>query len=384
MSLACVSGCTQHRQHLTGCPCADPQHQHGFNPVDWEAENRLFDGDIPVHEAPGCEECPRCDGCLPRLAASHLDVCDSCERATTTALNELPDLWVDLAERPRLAGVSKAPTTEGDPASPANDDQIAERSVIKSILVTWCKVLEEDHSITVPHETVVAATSRTLAAWHSDQARHAREAANLLDMPTTGPLHRDADGAVAMRKQAAQAADNARAVRDDRETGRDILRALCEHLHRHNTTLLTSPHAKKYVSDLRDARHDARGKAYPTSPERLTVPCPQCGGRNKARLDTDGDITCRQCGARGDARWWGANAEHEPMTLTDLRAYLATEGLYPTPRQLRSWADKGKLETTRPGRGPDGKMQDRTFDPLKSLHVVAELLAHKRHERRVA
>jgi hypothetical protein len=72
------------------------------------------------------------------------------------------------------------------------------------------------------------------------------------------------------------------------------------------------------------------------------------------------------------------------MNLKALRDYLGTEGLYPTERQLRSWADKGKLETTRPGRGPDGKMQDRLFDPLKSLHVVAGLLGHKRHERRVA
>jgi hypothetical protein len=283
---------------------------------------------------------------------------------------------VDLAERPRLAGVSKAPTSEGDTPDPMSDARRQERSAIKAMLVSWCLTLEDDYSITVPDEPPSPhhPQHRRLAL---RPGRQARDAANLLDMPTATVPRPEA------HRYAARPPNPAEAVRDDRETGRDILRAICEHITRHADRLLAGEHAEQLVSDLKAAMK-ARGMAYATTPERLTVPCPSCGTRNRASLDPAGDIRCRHCGDKGDARWWGANAEHEPMNLKGLRDYLGTEGLYPTERQLRSWADKGKLETTRPGRGPDGKMQDRLFDPLKSLHVVASLLGHKRHERRVA
>jgi hypothetical protein len=271
---------------------------------------------------------------------------------------------VDLAERPRLAGVSKAPTSEGDTPDPMSDARRDARSAIKATLVFWCVILDEDHGITVPDEARIARTTRSIAAWHSDSARRSRENGQAEE------AHRHATAA--------------EAARDDRETGRDILRSICEHITRHLDTILKGVDAELFVSQVKDARHAARSKAYPARPERLTVPCPSCGTRNRASLDPAGDIRCRHCGDKGDARWWGATAEHEPMNLKALRVYLGTEGLYPTERQLRSWADKGKLETTRPGRAPDGKMQDRLFDPLRSLHVVASLLGHKRHERSVA
>lgn len=333
MTLACGAGCTQPDRHLSDCPCADPQHEHG----EYLADQEL-----------GWATCSDCTGCLPRLAAPGLQVCPGCENDARRALTELPDLWVDLAERPRLAGVSRAPTGEDEPAAPANDDQIAERSVIKSILVTWCKVLEEDHAIGVPDERAIAATTRHLAAWHSDQARQTRDAANLLDMPTAGPLYRDAHGASALRREAATRAAAAAAVRDDRETGRDLLRAICEHLARHSGTLLAGPHAAKYTADLRDARHDARRRAYAGRPAGIRLPCPECGHRTRVTREQE-SMSCPACGAFAAITAWSGDTAAPPASPAleeDITAWmLASHRMDVKGPRIRQWASRGKLES---------------------------------------
>jgi hypothetical protein len=71
VSLACTSGCHQRDRHLSACPCADSQHEHGPYELGIKAQEALAEG--RMH--PGWADCPHCTGCLPRLAAPGLAVC---------------------------------------------------------------------------------------------------------------------------------------------------------------------------------------------------------------------------------------------------------------------------------------------------------------------
>jgi hypothetical protein len=367
VSEACGSGCHQRDRHLSDCPCADPQHEHGEHLADQEL---------------GWADCPNCPGCLPRLAAPGLAVCPGCERAARDGLAELPDLWVDLAERPRLAGVSKAPTSEGETPDPMSDPRRQERSAIKAMLVSWCLTLAEDHRIGVPNEAGIAAVTRRLAAWHSDQARQNRDAALLLAMPTIGPLVRDPEGAAVLKLEEARHARAAQAARDDRETGRDILRAICEHITRHADRLLSGEHAEQLVSDLKGARSGARGLVFTSRGAAVRVRC-TCG--EQVALDASSSVavtTCRTCGASGDRAWWVTHTAPdalEPMPLPELHGWLTGQGLHLTLRQVRRWADAGHLVAVNVEDVKRGVA--RTYDAIVSLRVAEHLLSLPRQDR---
>jgi hypothetical protein len=360
-AIPCASFCTQRDRHLSDCPCADPNHEHDA------ALDGLCTCGIELDDAdPYCVQhralCPNCTGCLPRLAAPGLQVCPGCERAAGEALAELPDLWVDLAERPRLAGVSKAPTTEGDTPDPMGDARRDARSAIKAALVFWCVILEETHSITVPDETRIAQTTRSIAAWHSDMSRRSRENGQAEE------AHRHAVAAAA--------------ARDDRETGRDILRAICEHITRHLDTLLAGDDAEQLVSQVKGARHGARGLAFASRGAAVRVRC-ACG--KHIPLDASSSLavtTCRTCHASGDRDWWvthNAPPAPAPKTLPDLFDWLTAQNLHLTLRQVRGWADAGHLAAVNAEDVKRGVA--RTYDPIVSLRVAEHLLSLPRIDR---
>jgi ribosomal protein S27E len=366
-AITCASGCVQRDRHLTACPCADPSHEHAQPTETYQGA---------IEDAPGWS-CHWCSGCLPRLAGGGLAVCPRCEQAVHTALAELPDLWVDLAERPRLSGVSRAPASESEPAAPAGDEQIAERSVIKSILVTWCKVLEEDHSVTVPVEARIAATTRRIAAWESDQARQCRDAAFLATQPHADGTPPVLAERAAYKRDEHRHAKAAQVAREDRETGRDILRAICEHLSRHSGTLLAAEHAGKYTADVTDARQDAKRKANTGRALGIRIPCPECGNRTRMDLDTHGLITCQACGACGDAAWWSAQAAEPPQSPAleeEIIAWmLVSHRMDVKGPTIRKWASRGKLSAAE---REDGRVG---YDPL----LVADL-TYRALERRAS
>jgi hypothetical protein len=347
VSLACATGCTQRDRHLSDCPCVDPQHEHG----EYLADQEL-----------GWAVCPNCSGCLPKPAAVRLAVCPNCERTARDGLAELPDLWVDLAERPRLAGVSKAPDSEGDTPDPMSDARRDARSAIKAALVFWCVILDEDHDITVPDEARIAATTRSIAAWHSDSARRCRENGQAEE------AHRHATAAAA--------------ARDDRETGRDILRAICEHITRHIDTLLACDDAALFVTQVSDARHGARGLVFTSRGAAVRV---RCGCGEHIALDASSSVavtTCRTCAASGDRDWWVTHAAPpalEPMPLPELHAWLTGQGLHLTLRQVRRWADAGHLAAVNAEEVKRGVA--RTYDAIVSLRVVEHLLSLPRIDR---
>lgn len=385
MSLTCVRGCTVARRHLADCPCADPQHEHGTFTVPAE-QIPGYGPDWPA-DVEGMEVACGCPGCLPKLAAPRLAVCWTCRNRAERDLTELPGLWADLAERPRLSGVSKAPDSEGDsPADPMTDKRRHARSAIKAMLVTWCITLAEDHSITVPDEAEIARTSRNIAAWYSDQAAQAQQAVRLLEMPTVGPLVRDPEGAQALRVHVKQHAAEAAKVRDDRETGRDILTALAAHIGRHLDTLLADlEHADQLCADLANAASEARRCAYPTRGPATRILC-TCGQRVTLNSeDPTTDIACRGCGEHGVLAWWidtHKTIPDGPQTLVDLKDWLLTAHHLDVPLEtLRTWTKRVPPEAEAPmlpsvGRDEKGR---RLFDSLAGLALARKMQDRRRH-----
>jgi hypothetical protein len=364
VSLTCVRSCVRHSEHLAGCPCADPQHEHGTYVVP---ADRIpgYGPDWPA-DVEGLKVACGCNGCLPKLAAPGLAVCPGCEHAARAALTELPDLWVDLAERPRLAGVTAAPDGTDHAPEAIGSDHRQERSAIKAMLVDWCLTLADDGTAHLPDEHAIARTTRDIAAWESDLARQCRDAANLLRMPTIGPLVRDPEGAAALAREETRHAHAAAAARDDRETGRDILRAICEHISRHLGTLLAGEHADQLVADLKNAHHSARGKANKARGSNLRILC-SCGER--VPVDDTEIMRCRGCGESGVLSWWVAReapTDSPPLRLSALPEYLLGKGVIATARQVRDWADDGDITPTEGG----GAGRRRLYDPAAVLIVA--------------
>ncbi len=244
---------------------------------------------IVGHDVPGLhrEGCPieGCAGCMPAVAVSDLQVCGWHERRILDGLDELPGLWVDLADPRRskpLGGVRSAST--GSPMLISDDARHA-RSAIKALLASWCLVLAEDYAMRVPADTVEAMAAhvrqhapRLLNSEHADQL-----CADLLG-------HVDEDG--------------------DRYEG---------------------------------AAHLARRLAHPSPAARQRIRC-DCG--DWVRVDPDQVMTCRTCGTWGVLGWWMARAEvpSGPMTLRELADWLlAYRGLNVPHHTLRTWADRGLI-----------------------------------------
>jgi hypothetical protein len=338
-----------------------------------------------------------CGGCVPRLAATGLEVCASCESKATIACDELPQLWADLAERPRTAGVSTYGGSSGDPEacpdcdaglpcprshrdtpSPLAQEAIEARSTIRAHLVTWCHVLEQTHRITLPSEARIAATTRQLAKDASTWAAAHRRGAALTYR--ANPAKARQHVAEAHRQDALAAA-----ARHDRETGLDITRALAEHVRRHLGTLLADEHAAPVVvDDLTSALREARRRANRSRSRTIRIACP-CGARPVVPSDvTPGDdpwITCESCGDAGVLSWWLDSAPAAaPMTLSALRGWLLTAHGRDIPIEtLRTWSKPrtGEVDPVLPSVGVDDRGR-KLYDPP----VAAELALARTTRRR--
>ena len=112
-----------------------------------------------------------CGGCLPAKASRGMFVCTRHELDVRELVRDLPALWADLGDTRRSAGAGPGGRGAGDPeACPRCDEgmpcdtphraghealspaRIAARHAIRSTLVAWCRLLDEDLGVTLPRE----------------------------------------------------------------------------------------------------------------------------------------------------------------------------------------------------------------------------------------
>lgn len=393
--------CAIHGKHLDGCTCADQGHEHGRTvrldaavPADlptWELE-LLADADGAV-----LAHCSNCDGCLPRQAADDSATCGPCEQRARGAARDLPDLYADLAERPRVAGLSSAPAGNiadqdapearvplavAPVAAPIGDASVATRSDIRIHLARWVAVLAADHGRTAPDHDRIVQTTHDIAAYHSGLAARAGDLATILATPALAApvgVHPDPSGAAHARAEAHRHRGVAAAARDDRETGRDVVRALAQHIDRHLDALLADPDtARAVVADLCGLRRDARRTANRSRDTRQRIAC-SCGAH--VTLDATERMTCPGCGAWGVLAWWVEQQAAQPaeaMTTYDLVGWLLIHGIDLAARvkdpsnTIRQWAVRFPEHVQRVGSDRRGR----------ALYAAAGVLAVAQRQAR--
>lgn len=112
---------------------------------------------------------PTCRGCLPAKASPGLYVCTGHELDVRQEVRDLPALWADLGDTRRSPGTGPGGRGGGDPeACPRCDAgqpcdtphraghealspaRIAARHAIRSTLVSWCRLLEDELGVALP------------------------------------------------------------------------------------------------------------------------------------------------------------------------------------------------------------------------------------------
>ena len=284
-TLTCARGCTQRQRHID--TCLDEQ----------------------------------CAGCLPRLAATGLHVCEADEKRTREALRDLAAIDAEVTSSGVLRSVGRG--SGGDPAVgpiPLDDDARQWREGTRAVLVGWCHILAEEFS------------------------------ASLDGAQDTVPWMADRLGVYAGRLMASEHADQfvsdfIGGWDDDGRPCGGIVRA-----------------AKRLI-------FRSRGGA-------MRILC-SCGERVTVDLEPDAIMTCRGCKEWGTLEWWAdreAGGPVPPMALRDLPEWLAlTHGLKVGERQLRGWADTGVITAVqvedgarKPGR------PGRKYDPAAVAVVAME------------
>lgn len=333
---------------------------------------------------------PECRGCLPRQAAPGSQTCRACETRARSALADLPDLFADLAEKPRIQQSRAEASEDMDDAAgaPMEAGRVDARHAIRRALGRSVAFLAAVASLGVPDEEDAARASREAYARHSALASQARNLASLLEAP---PIHRPSDGPFAdllagdprtaqvAREDAKRHLDLAQAAWDDRSTGRDVIRLRAVHVEKHLETLLAEPEAAELVVAIVSAQRLARSKANPSRDDRQRIVC-SCGAW--VTLDAEETMTCRTCGAWGVLSWWveqvAPAVTDEPMTAQGILDWLLVRhgiGVV-THDDLRQWAVRHPDRVIRRGKNPRG---EQTYEP--SAGVVA--LAEKKRDRRI-
>jgi hypothetical protein len=351
------------------------------------------DGDACTRPGVHDGDCPgdTCTGCAASPAAAGRICCARHEDAVSAALQELPDLYAALGEpTTSTGGGSTASEADQDATPEALPPVIAARSLIRSTLVTWCRVLEEDFGVPLPDERTIADDTRGTILrrqWDVDIAVRALREARTID--ARAHLARVAEG---HRRAAAL-------LRDERASGVDVIRALAAHVGDHRSRLLARPEpavesidpypvafernvhqferGRIFAEDILDVAARARGLAYP----RRVVIRPLCSCGARVALDTDPEryYTCPGCGEYGTLAWWQRREAppmtSEPMPLSELPEWLLRHHrLAVTLESIRHWA-KGARPAISPTElaGVDpatGRRTPARYDPVAVLAVA--------------
>jgi hypothetical protein len=216
-----------------------------------------------------------------------MEVCCGCETRVRKALAAIPGFWADLGDTRTGWKPHSGSGGSGGVPQPLSDDRRNARSAIRAGLVSWCLILEEDFSVTLPADTVRAMAhciavqaGRLLASEHADQL-----------------------------------------VCD--------LLGFVDEAGRHSGIL----------SEARRVLNLGTGHAG------VTVPCPSCGSRVHVQV-TDDEIRC-SCGEWGVPRWWVTHAvpgSYDVMATADVLSWLAEHHrIRLHPSTITRWVDAGKL-----------------------------------------
>lgn len=408
------------------------------------------DGTPCVERGAHAGDCPgdTCTGCRPTPAAPSRITCTRHDDNVRTALQSFAELYAALGEtttrnsRPgtednssgHLPGCTRGLNPDTDDicfgCAPAVGGNIDARHLIRSTLVAWCHVLEDDLGIPAPDERQIELDTRgtiTRRQWDVDIAVAGMRGING-DHPTPE-----------RRAELAAAAETHRRVirqlQDDRATGVDVIRALASHVDDHRPKLLgeyvpaTCPQCRKadrttpsafggllaghiclrcgihigpvidlakggrvplnaeqhrdrgriFAEDILDVAHRARSLAYPNRAP-ITIAC-SCGG-GRVTIDTDPDryYTCPACGDHGVLAYWQRREAppmtSDPMPLAHLTDWLLRHHRIPvTLEQLRHWTkgDRPALRPTTPaGRDPAGRRTPALYNPTAALAVARQ------------
>jgi hypothetical protein len=334
-------------------------------------------------------DCPgdTCTGCAPSRTAPGRICCARDEDAVSAALQELPDLYAALGEpTTSTGGGSTASEAEQDATPQALPPVVAARHLVRSTLVSWARVLEEDFGVRLPDERTIELDTRgtiTRRQMDVDAAVRAQRAA----------------GDITERARLAKVAEShrrtIRTLQDERAAGVDVIRALAGHVNDHRPKLLADDrwgpepeldlarrgHTERgriFAEDILDVAHRARGLAYPRRVV-LRILC-SCGARVAVDTDPERYYTCPGCGEYGTLAWWQRREAppmtNEPMPLAELPEWLLRHHrLAVTLEQLRGWA-RGERATITAVEQPDGapnvQGRRRLYDPIAVLAVVRE------------
>lgn len=290
-----------------------------------------------------CAE-PDCNGCLPARASRGMHVCTAHEVAVRDVVRDLPGIWADLGDTRRSIGHGDA-RGAGDPEACPRCDQglacdtphrsghealsparIDARAAIRSTLVTWCRLLDEELAIGLPREP--PNTIRWMAHHVAKSVGGILAVEHLAEMLVTDVLGRY----------------------DDDDVWRPGLEA-----HRR----------------LLDSGRRAAG---------VRVQCPACESWVKLR-DDDAIIRCSgtlvdgsPCGEWGTIEHWRrlvvADDLDRGMTAAELVEWLAKHHRYRASEDvIRQWASRGTRfgRLTRVGEDDEGRT---LFDPVRAAELV--------------
>jgi len=354
------------------------------------------DGEPCLQRGAHSGDCPgdACEGCAPTPVAPGRLVCTRHEDAVREALQALPDLYSALGEpTSQNAGTTDMDDATSDAVPQLLPPVVAARMLIKSRLVDWCKVLEDDLDVRLPDERNIAADTRyaiITRQWDVDLAVKAQRAAASLGerahLAKVAEAHRRAAGI----------------LRDERAAGVDVIRALAGHVDDHRPKLLREyrawlpltdeentrraflapERARIFAEDILDVHARARGLAYPRRTA-LRIRC-SCGARVAVDTDPERYYTCPGCGEYGTLDWWKRREAppmtFEPMPLAELPEWLLRHHRLPvTLEALRGWArgERAAISATElAGRDERGRRTPALYDPVAVLAV-----ARKRAEK---
>jgi hypothetical protein len=321
-------------------------------------------------------DCPRDDTCEchPALAAPGSLVCGHHADQTREHLRELPELWAVLGSKPSSGngGGRSGRSGKNEPALPMSDHARHARTFMRTMLVTWCKILEEDRGSPLPDERIIVARARAEIVRHQSDSQINYKAYRDPDLPQP---QRDAAYTAAVL-----AGRRAEPLLEARETGADIIEALREHIDRHLSWLLNNhEHADQLVHDIGFVWTECRRRAYPAKPLGHVIgQCPlidprnhnqTCNGPVRAVIDaTDGRgwAECSLCGESAVVSWWQDRmpAEHpEWMGMRDLRWHLSIMHVQHVPEgTIKSWSSPRDQNT-------EPKLLSRTVGGRVEYHV---------------
>jgi len=257
------------------------------------------------------EHCPGdgCRGCLPRVAANGLRLCDVDTRRLAEDARTAAGLYEDLSLVLIRRGRGSERVSASSTGAPIPDEDVVEaRDAIYATLTSIVRVISEERGIAIPWE------------WRTEQ----------LPEGFIGPPRR---------------------IR----VGVGYATALGAYIAKHSTWLAAHGAADEHARDLRDIASDPRTRrlAYPASTDRRYIgDCPLivpdldgvesiCGTR-LYRYAEQHLIGCDGCGTDQTVEWWQRQIVGEATRLVDAYAAAADLALRHArpvdPALIRKWA----------------------------------------------